>query len=192
MSAARTHAVMGFVFRLESRIIRGTRAIAIVGFVGLLLVALLTMVDVTLRWVANAPIKGLNDINGLAVAIVIASCLPLVVAQRQNISIRFLGDAVGPAATRWLDAFGSGALLAFVALIGWQLTMHTAGMAESGRTTWHLRIPVTPYWSIATGVVLLCVPAQAIAFVADVVRAVTGAPRAADLDAENADGADPA
>lgn len=183
---------MDFVFRLESRIIRGTRAIAIVGFVGLLVVALLTMLDVGLRWIASAPIKGLNDINGLAVAIVIASCLPLVVAQRQNISIRFLGDAAGPGAARWLDAFGSGALLAFVALIGWQLAMHTAGMAESGRTTWHLRIPVTPYWSIATGVVLLCVPAQAIAFVADVVRAATGAPRAAELDAENAHGADPA
>jgi hypothetical protein len=123
---------MDFVFRLENRIIRATRAIAIVGFVGLLVVALLTMLDVALRWVANAPIKGLNDISGLAIAIVIASCLPLVVAQRQNISIRFLGDALGPSAARWLDAFGSGALLAFVALIGWQLAMHTAGMAESG------------------------------------------------------------
>jgi TRAP-type C4-dicarboxylate transport system permease small subunit len=183
---------MSLVFRLEQRIARWTRSIAIVGFVGLLVVALMTMADVALRWIANAPIKGLNDLNGLAVAIVIASCLPLVVAQRQNISIRFLGDAAGPGVARWLDAFGSGALLAFVALIGWQLAMYTTGMAESGRTTWHLRIPVTPYWSVATGVVLLCVPAQAIAFLADVVRAATGAPRAADRDAENAGGADPA
>src|SRR5688572_19256384 len=183
---------MDFVFRLESRIIRGTRAIAIVGFVGLLVVALLTMLDVSLRWVANAPIKGLNDISGLAIAIVIASCLPLVIAQRQNISIRFLGAALGPGAARWLDAFGSGALLAFVALIGWQLAMHTAGMAESGRTTWHLRIPVTPYWSAATLLVALCIPAQAIAFVADVLRAVTGAPPRVEEAAEDADGAHPA
>ena len=179
---------MDFVFRLESRIIRGTRAIAIVGFVGLLVVALLTMLDVSLRWVASAPIKGLNDISGLAIAIVIASCLPLVVAQRQNISIRFLGDALGPGAARWLDAFGSGALLAFVALIGWQLAMHTVGMAESGRTTWHLRIPVTPYWSAATLLVVLCIPAQAIAFIADVLRAITGAPPRAEEVAEDADG----
>lgn len=193
MSAARTEAGMSLVFRLEGTIIRATRAIAVVGFVALLAVALGTMLDVLLRWVANAPIKGLNDINGLAVAIVIASCLPLVVAQRQNISIRFLGEAAGPGVARWLDALGSGALLAFVVLIGWQLTMHTMGLAESGRTTWHLRIPVTPYWSVATGVVLLCVPAQAIAFAADVVRAITGAPpRAPEDDAENANGADAA
>ena len=180
---------MSLVFRLESRIVRWTRAIAVVGFVGLLVVSLLTMLDVLLRWIANAPIKGLNDINGLAIAIVIASCLPLVVAQRQNISIRFLGEVAGAGASRWLDAFGSGALLAFVALIGWQLVVYTSGLAESGRTTWHLRIPVTPYWSFATGVVLLCIPAQAIAFVADVVRAVTGAPGAREGDPEIADGA---
>ena len=180
---------MNLVFQLESRIIRWTRTLAIVGFVGLLVVSVMTMLDVLLRWIANAPIKGLNDINGLAVAIVIASCLPLVVAQRQNIAIRFLGEAAGAGAARWLDALGSGALLAFVALIGWQLAVHTFGLAESGRTTWHLRIPVTPTWSVATGMVLLCIPAQAIAFVADVVRAVTGAPAARAGGPENADGA---
>ena len=183
---------MELVFRIEGAIIRGTRALAIVGFVALLLVALTTMVDVALRWLASAPVKGLNDINGLAVAIVIASCLPLVVAQRQNISIRFLGEAIGPAATRWLDAFGSAALLAFVALVAWQLARHTAGMAESGRTTWHLRIPVTPYWTAATLLVALCIPAQAIALVADIVRAITGAPRRAEEPAEDADRAKPA
>jgi TRAP-type C4-dicarboxylate transport system permease small subunit len=181
---------MRLVFRLEERISRWTRAIAVAGFVGLLAVAVMTMVDVLLRWTANAPIKGLNDINGLVVAIVIASCLPLVVAERQNISIRFLGDALGAGAARWLEALGSGALLAFVALVGWQLVLYTAGLAESGRTTWHLRIPVTPYWSVAAGVVLLCIPAQAIAFVADVVRAATGAPRARAGDPESWDGAD--
>jgi TRAP-type C4-dicarboxylate transport system permease small subunit len=162
------------VFRLEERIGRWTRAIAVAGFIGLLGVALATTVDVLLRWIAHAPIKGLNDINGLAVAIVIASCLPLVIAERQNISIRFLGDALGAAPSRWLEALGSAALLVFVALVGWQLVLHTAGMAESGRTTWHLRIPVTPYWSVATAIVLLCIPAQTIAFAADVARAIEG------------------
>ena len=165
---------MGLVFRLEERIGRWTRAIAVAGFLGLLLVALGTTVDVLLRWIANAPIKGLNDINGLVVAIVIASCLPLVIAERQNISIRFLGDALGAKPSSWLEALGSAALLAFVGLVGWQLVLHTMGMAESGRTTWHLRIPVTPWWSVATAIVLLCVPAQAIAFAADVARAIEG------------------
>jgi TRAP-type C4-dicarboxylate transport system permease small subunit len=163
---------VGFILRLESRITRWTRAIAVVGFVALLVVSLTTMLDVLLRWIANAPIKGLHDINGLAIAIVIAACFPLVVAERRNISIRFLGDALGVRAGRWLEALGSGMLLAFVAAIGWQLALYTAGLAEAGRTTWHLRIPVTPYWTLATALVVLCIPAQAIAFVADVARAL--------------------
>ena len=96
---------MSLVFRLEQRIGRWTRAIAVAGFLGLLVVALATTAYVLLRWIANAPIKGLNDINGLVVAIVIASCLPLVIAERQNISIRFLGNALGVAPSRWLEAF---------------------------------------------------------------------------------------
>ena len=165
---------MGLVFGLEERITRWTRAIAVAGFLGLLAVAALTTLDVLLRWIANAPIKGLNDINGLVVAIVIASCLPLVIAQRQNISIRFLGEALGAAPSRWLEALGSAALLAFVCLVGWQLVLYTAGLAESARTTWHLRLPLTPWWSVATAIVLLCIPAQAINFAADVARAIEG------------------
>jgi hypothetical protein len=105
-----------------------------------------------------------------------------VIAERQNIVIRFLGDALGAAPGRWLEALGSAALLAFVALVGWQLVVYTAGLAEAGRTTWHLRIPVTPYWSVATAIVLLCIPAQAIAVAADVVRAMEGKGHGKDQD----------
>jgi TRAP-type C4-dicarboxylate transport system permease small subunit len=143
-------------------------------------VAALVTLDVLLRWIASAPIKGLNDINGLVIAIVIASCLPLVIAQRQNISIRFLGEALGAGATRWLEALGSAALLFFVALVGWQLVLYTAGLAEDGRTTWHLRLPLTPWWSVATAIVLLCIPAQAVAFAADLARALQGKNRDED------------
>ncbi len=171
---------MALVYRLEAWIGRWTRAIAVAGFLGLLAVAALVTLDVLLRWIANAPIKGLNDVNGLVVAIVIASCLPLVIAQRQNISIRFLGDALGAGAARWLEALGSAALLVFVILVGWQLALYTAGLAEAGRTTWHLRLPLAPWWSVATAIVLLCIPAQAIAFVADLARAARGAPESRD------------
>lgn len=163
----------GSLVRLEVRLARGSRAVALLGVVALLVVAVGTLLDVALRWGLNAPIKGLNDINGLAVPIVIAACFPLVIAMRHNISIRFLGDAMGPAASRWLDAFGSLVLLAFVALVGWQLALHTAEMARSGRTTWQLLVPVTPWWTIASAVVLLCVPIQAVATAIDLLRAAT-------------------
>lgn len=173
---------MGAIDRLERRIRGWTRAVAIVGLGGLVVISITTLLDVGLRWLANAPIRGLNDINGLAVAIVIAACFPLVVAERQNIAIRFLGGAAGARAARWLDAFGSAALLAYVAVIGWQLVLHTADLAESGRTTWFLLLPVTPSWVVATALVLLCIPVQAVALAVDVVRAATGIPPDHDRD----------
>ena len=173
---------MGSIERLERRIRGWTRAVAIIGLGGLLVISITTMLDVGLRWLVNAPIRGLNDINALAVAIVIAACFPLVVAERQNITIRFLGGAVGPGISRWLDAFGSALLLAYVGVLGWQLALYTADLADAGRTTWFLLLPMTPSWVVASLLMLLCVPIQAVAFAVDVARAVTGAPPAPEQD----------
>ena len=148
------------------------------GFVGLMVVSLSTSLDVLLRWLANAPIKGLFDIVSLAIAVVIATSFPVVIAQRQNITIRFLGDAIGPRTALWFDVFGSGALLVFITLLGWQLAVYAGELWESGRTTWQLRIPVWPYWSIAAAIALLCIPIQAVALLADIMRAMIGASRA--------------
>jgi TRAP-type C4-dicarboxylate transport system permease small subunit len=163
--------------RAEARIGIWSRNVALLGVVALLAVAAGTLLDVLLRWVANSPIKGLNDINGLFAPIVIAACLPLVLAHRQNISIRFLGDWLGPRASLWLDALGSVLLFVFIALVAWQLTLYTDELWRAKRTTWQLLIPVAPWWTLACGLVLLCVPVQLAAMLTDLARAVTGTPR---------------
>lgn len=163
---------------LERRVITLTRALALCGFVGLMVMSLSTTLDVLLRWLANAPIKGLPDIVSLAVAVVIATSFPIVVAQRQNITIRFLGDWIGPRTALWFDVFGSAALLVFIALVGWQLSVYAGELLESGRLSWQLRIEVGPYWAVAAGIVVLCVPIQVVMCVADIGRALTGTPRA--------------
>jgi len=165
---------------LERRVITLTRALALGGFVGLMVMSLSTTLDVLLRWLANMPIKGLPDIVSLAVAIVIATSFPIVVAQRQNITIRFLGDWIGRRTALWFDVFGSAALLVFIALLGWQLAVYAGELLESGRLSWQLRINVGPYWAVAAGIVVLCVPIQVIALVADIGRAITGSPRASE------------
>jgi TRAP-type C4-dicarboxylate transport system permease small subunit len=162
---------------IEARIAAWSRNIAILGVIALLVVASSTLLDVLFRWVANSPIRGLNDINGLAVPVVIAACFPLVVARRHNISIRLLGEAIGPSVCRWLDVFGAALLLIFVALVGWQLVVYTLDLARSNRTTWQLLVPVTPTWSVATTIVLLCIPIQVAALATDIARAVAGISR---------------
>jgi TRAP-type C4-dicarboxylate transport system permease small subunit len=160
------------LLRAEQRLARWTSTLAFVGVIALLVVAGTTLVDVLLRWIANSPITGLNDINSLAAPIVIASCLPLVIAHRQNISIRLLGDALGRRPSRWLDAFGSVCLLVFIVLVAWQLTLYTAELSRANRTTWQLLIPVAPSWIAATLLVWLCVPIQAAACANDFAAAI--------------------
>lgn len=150
------------------------RVVALVGVIGLMVQGGLTLADVLLRWLANAPIRGLEDINGLVITIVIASCFPIVVARRQNVSIKFLGKLLGAAGERWLEVLSSTALLVFLVLIGWQLIAFIEELAESGRTTWLLQWPVTPYWIVATAVYALCVPVQLAIVLADVAKAVLG------------------
>ena len=163
--------------RVEATIAGWSRNIAVVGVLALLVIAALTLADVLLRWIANAPIRGLNDILMVSAPVVIAACFPLVIARRENIAIRMLGGAVGVRAGLWLDVFGSLALLAFVTLVGWQLIVYTVELGRASRTTWQLLIPVAPFWTIATSLVLLCIPAQAAALASDIARAVAGTPR---------------
>ncbi len=161
----------------EARIVRWARLVALVGLAGLLIQATGTTADVVLRYFANQPITGLHDVSELAIAIVLAATFPVVVAQRQNITITFLGAGLGPAAARWLDLFGSIMLLAFLVLIGWQVAVYTGELMETGRTTWILEIEVTPYWIVTTAIIWLCVPVQLITIAVDAARALTGTPR---------------
>jgi TRAP-type transport system small permease protein len=163
--------------RLEATIAGWSRNVAVIGVLALLVISVATLADVLLRWIANTPIRGLNDILMVTAPVVIAACLPLVIARRENISIRMFGELLGTRALLWLDVFGSLLLLAFVTLVGWQLIIYTVELGRSNRTTWQILIPVAPFWTVATSLVLLCIPAQAAALASDIARAVTGTPR---------------
>jgi TRAP-type C4-dicarboxylate transport system permease small subunit len=169
--------VLDTLDRVEATIAGWSRNVAVVGVLALLVISAVTLADVLLRWIANAPIRGLNDVLMITAPVVIAACFPLVIARRENIVIRMLGQAISPRTSLWLDAFGSLALLGFVTLVGWQLVVYTVELGRANRTTWQLLIPVAPFWTIATSLVLLCIPAQAAALASDVARAISGTPR---------------
>ena len=124
--------MMRSLLRIQVLIGKWTRALASVGFVALLVLAVLTTVDVLMRWIAGSTIRGLMDINQLVFIIGVASCMPLVVAEKGNISIRFLGERMHQRSATWLDAFGAATLLLFVVLIGWQLVLYVIELFESG------------------------------------------------------------
>jgi hypothetical protein len=48
--------------RLEATIAGWSRNVAVLGVLALLVISVATLADVLLRWIANTPIRGLNDI----------------------------------------------------------------------------------------------------------------------------------
>ncbi len=153
------------------RMLKVSRALALVGFFGLLVLALMTTLDIGSRWLFGAPIHGVNDVSAIVLAVVIAACVPANLAARQNITVEFLGNALGPRAKAFFDGFGGLFTLAFIGLMAWQFIPYSIEVTNSGQTTWVLKWPIGPGWWIATVFLLISVPVQLVVVMFDFSRA---------------------
>lgn len=144
--------------RITSLTTRVSRAIALIGLAGLLALALATVLDVLLRWVFNSPIVGLNDTYAMFAAVVIASSFPLCIAQRGNITIRFLGKILGSRMSNLFETFGNLVTSGIFVLMAWQLWLYADQLQADGETTWILQWPVSPWWRVITILVVVNVP----------------------------------
>ncbi|MEQ8707410.1 MAG: TRAP transporter small permease subunit [Rhodospirillales bacterium] len=146
--------------RTQYRLDRFTRHVATLGFSGLVVIAFLTMIDATGRWLNGPRIPGFGDIGELVYPIVIATCFPAGLLQGHNITIRFLGKAAGPRIQSWLELLGSTAVLIFFSLLVWQFVLLTMDLQANNRTTGTVQIPVAAWWWITTVIMAICIPVQ--------------------------------
>ena len=148
---------------------RLARGMAVAAIGGLLLLALGTALDVTLRYAFASPIRGFVDITSLAGAVLLAACMPHVVASRGNIAVDFLGERLGPGAARWLDRFAALVTTAFFALMAWQYIRYALELRQAGDAMPVLRWPVWPWWTAVAACVAVAavVGAMTIAVKAD-------------------------
>jgi TRAP-type C4-dicarboxylate transport system permease small subunit len=130
---------------LERVTLAATRALSVVGLAALMGLATMTLVDGLMRWLANRPIEGVRDLGGLAIAVAIACCLPVVMMERGNITIR-LGSRLGATFGRVLDAVAAIVVCAVLAAMAWQFWLYSAKMAHAHETTFVLQIPIAPFW----------------------------------------------
>ena len=147
-------------------------AIAVIGLLCLVGLALATIADVLMRWLFNSPIHGVHDLYKLVIAVVVGSFFPLALTERHHIAIRFLGSALGQRWNKRLSTLGNVFLLFFLVLMAWQLIKYVIEVRETGETTWILQWSVAPWWTVATACVLLCIPVQAIVTLRDAVDPV--------------------
>ena len=146
--------------RLIVQASEATHRIALVGFTGLVVIALLTFYDGAARYLDLPRVSGFADFGELLFPIVIASCFPAVVIRQKNLTIRALRRLAGDGAERWADVAAAVAVLVFFALLGLQFVQMTLNFHAAGRTTATIEIPTALFWMVATSILLLCVPIQ--------------------------------
>lgn len=139
---------------LERTALFATRALSVVGLIALMSLAVMTIADGLMRWIANQPIEGVRDLGGLAIALAIACCFPVVMIEKGNITIR-LAETVSPALSRVLEVFAAALVSCVLAALTWQIWLYAAKMARAKETTFVLQIPVAPFW-FGVSVILAC------------------------------------
>lgn len=148
--------------RLERIGLAASRALSAVGLAALMLLAAMTLLDGTLRWLANKPIEGVRDVGAVIVAVAVCCCMPVGLMERSHISIRVAAAVLGERVGRALDAFAAVAVWGVMAAIAWQFTVFAGKIARVGETTWILKIPTAPFWYAVAAILWVAVAVQAI------------------------------
>ena len=135
---------------------------AIIGVLGLLMIALITIISVTARAVFSYPIIWGHDIASLIIVIVVASFFPTGVMLSKHVACEFLGSGLGPRWGKRLDTLGAFVTTIALGFVAWQMSV-LAGQEMAYKTsTIVVRIPTGPVWWVAAIIVWISVPMQAI------------------------------
>jgi TRAP-type C4-dicarboxylate transport system permease small subunit len=162
---------------MERSIDRAVETVAVIGFLGLVFIAFLTMVDVALRYLNLPRFEGLKDLTEVAFAVVVAACFPAGLKKGNAVTVTLLGKALGPGPHAWLDVIGAVFMLALFGLFAWQFTALTLLYQEAGRTTSTLEWPTAPVWWTVSILMIACVVVQSWVLAASIGAALKGAPR---------------
>ena len=159
------------------------RALALIGFTGLLILALMTTSDVLMRWLFQAPLQGVNDISSVVMAVVISACIPANLAMKQNIRVEVFGAVAGPTTQKLSEVFSSLLTFILIALMAWQFVAYVGSLHTNGDRTWVLGWKVWPWWSVATVMLWLAAFVQAMVLISDISALFGGSdPDAALID----------
>ena len=92
---------------IESMLRKVTQPVAFAGVIGMLIVAGVTVVAVSLRWAGLGGIVAMNEVVAMLFSVAVAATLPAATAQSVHLRIDLIGVFIGPRLRRWLDAAGS-------------------------------------------------------------------------------------
>ena len=105
----------------------------------------LTFVDVVLRYIFNAPLKGSFEITELMLVLLIFAALPLVSRREEHVVMDFLDRYLPFGIYRALRALEHIVSAAVMTGMGWLLWQRASKLAAYGDTTAVLRIELAPF-----------------------------------------------
>lgn len=121
----------------------------------------LMLIDVTGRYLFNAPIPGAAEIIELAMGITVFAALPLVTARNEHIKLDYLSQAARGRVHALINALATCISVAGMGLLAWRITDKALTVARYGDTTPFLKIPIAPIALF----IALCAAVSALIFV---------------------------
>jgi TRAP-type C4-dicarboxylate transport system permease small subunit len=149
----------------SSAIERLTGAVAILGGLLAIAVALLATTSVLMRWIFNAPIDGDFEYVKMATAVAVFAYLPYAQARRGNIMVDTFTSWLPAGVVRIMDAFWDLVYAAFIGYLTYCLIYGTLAAIQSSETTMQRQILLWPSIALSTALCgLLAVTAVATAW----------------------------
>ena len=158
------------------RLDRITRTVALIGFGGLVVMALLICYDGAARTLGAPRISGFADFGEVIFPLVIASCFPAGLLRQTNVTVRVIGNLAGPRTNAALEFCAALVTLAFFAVLVWQFVVLAGKYGDGGRTTRTIGLALAPWWWGTTAIMALCIPVQIYVTWSWFSALVTGAP----------------
>jgi TRAP-type C4-dicarboxylate transport system permease small subunit len=150
------------------------RALAVCGFLLLLVFAVMTLADGSLRASLSMPIDAVDDLGGLVVAVAVACCFPLAFLQRANIAIKFLEIFFGRRVGQTLDAFAAVVVALLVIFMARQFFIYAGDAARGGDSTVVLETPTAPFWYAVAAIMTFTAFAQILVALVEIRRCLHG------------------
>jgi TRAP-type C4-dicarboxylate transport system permease small subunit len=121
-------------------------ALACLGAMSLMVVAVLTVANAILRRFLSSPILGAEEIASLLTVLAVVSFLPVSFIDEHHLEIDLVMRGFGHRAYRRVGIGAALAVAFFLAAMTWQLVLFAVGARQSGDATWFLALKTWPWW----------------------------------------------
>ena len=150
------------------------RLLAAAGLTTLIVFAALTLINGLSRSLFDNPFDFVGDTASLIVAVAVASCVPMALWQKANISIDLVQFMLSARSAQVMRIVSSSIVLVAMVAVARQMFIYAGNAVEAGDNTAMLEIPTGPFWFYVAVMMAIGVAIQLLVVVGEAVRLAQG------------------